>query len=109
MENEEQIYYVLRETQNTVMAYSSTAQHERNAVNRMVSVVDLLENPDLARIYAYLTRSMDERTTEEVIENLDLAQTTAYENLDYLVESGLVIELTRLVPTDIKQIRSICV
>lgn len=72
------------------MAYSSTAQHERNAVNRMVSVVDLLENPDLARIYAYLTRSMDERTTEEVIENLNFAQTTAYENLDHLVESGLV-------------------
>lgn len=80
------------------MAYSATAQHDPNAVDRMVSVVDLLETPSLARIYTYLARSEDDPTTEEVIEALGIAQTTAYESLTHLVETGLAERTTETRP-----------
>jgi predicted transcriptional regulator len=80
------------------MAYSAPAPHEPNAVDRMVSVVDLLETPDLARIYTYLQRTENDPTTEAVIEDLGIAQTTAYESLTHLVETGLVDRTTETRP-----------
>jgi predicted transcriptional regulator len=80
------------------MAYSASAQHEPNAVDRMVSIVDLLETPDLARIYTYLARAEDDPTTEAVIKDLGIAQTTAYESLTHLVETGLVDRTTETRP-----------
>lgn len=80
------------------MAYSASPSHEPNAVDRMVSVVDLLETPDLARIYTYLKRAEDDPTTEAVIEDLGIAQTTAYESLTHLTETGLVEQTTETRP-----------
>jgi predicted transcriptional regulator len=80
------------------MAYSASSPNEPNAVDRMVSVVDLLETPDLARIYTYLKRAEGDPTTEAVIEDLGIAQTTAYESLTHLAETGLVERTTETRP-----------
>lgn len=70
------------------MSYSTSAQQGPNAIDRMVSVADLLETPVLARIYTYLARTEEAPTTEAVIDALEIPQTTVYESLSRLVEMG---------------------
>ncbi|RRJ30883.1 DUF7437 domain-containing protein [Halocatena pleomorpha] len=91
------------------MAYSVPPQHEPNAVDRMISVVDLLGTPTLARIYTYLARTAEDPTTEEVIDALGIAQTTAYESLNHLTDTGLAEQTTetrpyryRAIPVDLQ-------
>lgn len=62
-------------------------------VRDFLSVADLLEEPRLAELYAYLARE-EEATVREVMDALDLPQGTAYTYVDRLVEAG-VVEVTR--------------
>lgn len=58
-------------------------------VQDFLSVADLLEEPQLAQLYAYLARE-DEATVQNVMEDLELAQGTAYSYVNRLVNAGVV-------------------
>jgi DNA-binding transcriptional ArsR family regulator len=64
-----------------------------DVVRDFLSVADLLEEPQLAQLYAYLARE-DEATVRSVMNELDLAQGTAYSYVNRLVDAG-VVEITR--------------
>jgi len=63
-----------------------------DVIRDFLSVADLLEEPQLAKLYAYLARE-DEATVQELMNELDLAQGTAYTYVNRLVDAG-VIEAT---------------
>jgi DNA-binding transcriptional ArsR family regulator len=72
---------------------SSTSNRANGDVIRdFLSVADLLEEPQLAQLYAYLARE-GETTVGELMEALDLAQGTAYTYVNQLVDTG-VLEAT---------------
>ena len=72
---------------------SSTPNRANGDVIRdFLSVADLLEEPQLAQLYAYLARE-GEATVGELMEALDLAQGTAYTYVNQLVDTG-VLEAT---------------
>jgi len=58
-------------------------------IQNFLSVADLLEKPQLAQLYAYLARE-DEATVQDVIQELELAQGTAYSYINRLVDAGVV-------------------
>ncbi|MBX0305676.1 DUF7437 domain-containing protein [Haloarcula salinisoli] len=58
-------------------------------VRDFLSIADLLEEPQLAQLYAYLARA-DEATVQDVMDELDLAQGTAYNYVNRLVDAGVV-------------------
>ena len=62
-------------------------------VRDFLSVADLLEEPQLAQLYAYLARD-GEATVQDVMEDLEFAQGTAYSYVNRLVEAG-VVEVTQ--------------
>lgn len=62
-------------------------------VRDFLSVADLLEEPRLAQLYAYLARE-GEATVQEVMDELGLPQGTAYSYVGRLVDAG-VVEITR--------------
>ncbi|MFW6320549.1 MAG: DUF7437 domain-containing protein [Halohasta sp.] len=72
----------------------STASNRADAavVREFLSVADLLDEPRLARLYAHLARE-GESTVRELMDALDLAQGTAYSDVNRLVDSG-VLEAT---------------
>ena len=61
-------------------------------VRDFLSVADLLEEPQLAQLYAYLARD-GEATVSDVMDDLDHAQGTAYSYVDRLGDAG-VVEVT---------------
>ena len=61
-------------------------------IRDFLSVADLLEDPALAQLYAYLARE-GESTVQELMDALDLAQGTAYTYVNRLVDAG-VVEVT---------------
>jgi len=61
-------------------------------VRDFLSVAGLLEEPQLAQLYAYLARE-DEATVQNVMDDLDLAQGTAYSYVNRLVDTG-ALEVT---------------
>jgi len=61
-------------------------------VQDFLSVADLLEEPQLAQLYAYLARE-GEATVQDVMDDLELAQGTAYSYVNRLVDAG-VVEVT---------------
>jgi len=58
-------------------------------VRDFLSVADLLEEPQLAQLYAYLARKK-EATVQDVMDDLELAQGTAYSYVNQLVDAGVV-------------------
>jgi DNA-binding transcriptional ArsR family regulator len=72
----------------------SRTSHRANGdvIRDFLSVADLLEEPQLAQLYAYVARE-EEATVQEVMDALDLAQGTAYTYVNRLVDAG-VIEAT---------------
>lgn len=74
----------------------SSNRADGDLVRDFLSVADLLEEPKLAQLYAYLTRNPD-ATVQDVMEGLDLAQGTAYTYVNRLVEAG-VLEITQAEP-----------
>jgi DNA-binding transcriptional ArsR family regulator len=68
---------------------SQTTNRDDGAiVGDLLSIADLLEEPRLAQLYAYLTRE-GESTVGEVMDALDLPQGTAYTYVNRLVDAGL--------------------
>ncbi|MFC4540433.1 helix-turn-helix domain-containing protein [Halosolutus amylolyticus] len=63
-----------------------------DVIRDFLSVADLLEEPQLAQLYAYLARE-EEATVQELMNELDLAQGTAYTYVNRLVDAS-VIEAT---------------
>ncbi|GAA0291433.1 DUF7437 domain-containing protein [Halarchaeum salinum] len=64
-------------------------QANGDLLREFLSIADLLEEPRLAQLYAYLARD-GEATTQELIEALDLPQGTAYSYVDRLVDAGVI-------------------
>ncbi len=58
-------------------------------VREFLSIADLLEEPKLAQIYAYLARE-GESTVRELMEALDLPQGTAYTYVNQLTDAGVL-------------------
>ena len=58
-------------------------------VRDFLSVADLLEEPPLAQLYAYLARE-NKATVQDVMDDLELAQGTAYSYVNRLVDAGVV-------------------
>ena len=71
----------------------TSKQNTGDIVRDFLSVADLLEEPQLAQLYAYLTRN-DETSVKDVMDALGLAQGTAYTYVNRLVDAG-VVEVTR--------------
>ena len=72
---------------------SHTASHAHGDVIRdFLSIADLLEEPRLAQLYAYLARQAP-ATVQELMDALDLPQGTAYTYVKRLADAG-VIEAT---------------
>ncbi|WP_323174726.1 ArsR family transcriptional regulator [Natrialba sp. PRR66] len=63
-----------------------------DVIRDFLSVADLLEEPQLAQLYAYIDQE-GEVTVQEMLDALDLAQGTAYTYVNRLVDTG-VLEAT---------------
>lgn len=59
------------------------------AVNGLLSVAQLLEEPRLARLYTFVLRE-GESTINDVVDELGMPQTTAYSDAATLVELGVL-------------------
>ncbi|RLM62817.1 winged helix-turn-helix domain-containing protein [Halorubrum sp. Atlit-26R] len=61
-------------------------------IRDFLSVANLLEEPQLAQLYLYLVHE-HEATVQDMIDDLELGQGTAYSNVNRLVDAG-VVEVT---------------
>jgi hypothetical protein len=68
---------------------SRVAGDPERAINGLLSVAQLLEEPRLARLYTFALRH-DEVTVDDVVDGLDLPRTTAYSDADTLVDLGVL-------------------
>lgn len=66
-------------------------------IEQLRAVVDLLDNPTLARMYAYVERSGG-ATVEDIVTDLDVPQGTAYDYVDRLETAGLLERTTATRP-----------
>jgi len=71
----------------------TTDRTDGDLVGEVLSVADLLAEPQLAQVYAYLARE-GEATVRTIIDELEVAQGTAYTYVNRLVDAG-VLEVTR--------------
>jgi DNA-binding MarR family transcriptional regulator len=77
---------------------SQTASSQEGEIVRdFLSIADLLEQPQLARIYTYLYRE-GEATVGELIDTLDLPQGTAYTYVNQLTDTGVLASTTDTPP-----------
>ncbi|MEZ3165101.1 helix-turn-helix domain-containing protein [Halorubrum sp. RMP-47] len=58
-------------------------------VQDFLSVADLLEEPQLAQLYTYLARE-GEATVQNLLDDLEFAQGTAYSYVNQLVDAGVL-------------------
>jgi len=72
------------------MYYMSKATGDpERAINGLMSVAQLLEEPRLARLYTYILRE-GEVTIDEIVADIDTPRTTAYADTGTLVELGVL-------------------
>ena len=77
---------------------SQTASRQEGEIIRdFLSIADLLEQTQLARIYAYLYRE-GEATVGELMDALDLPQGTAYTYVNQLTDTGVLAATTDTPP-----------
>ena len=67
----------------------SPPQSNRTPIRQFQTVVDLLENPTLARMYAHILRN-DPVTVSDIVSALDIPQGTAYDYIQTLETAGVV-------------------
>lgn len=67
----------------------TASRQEEEIVRDFLSIADLLEQTQLARIYAYLYHE-GEATVSELIDALDLSQGTAYTYVNQLTDAGVL-------------------
>lgn len=68
---------------------SKAAGDPERAVNGLLSVAQLLEEPRLARLYTFILRE-GEITIDDIVDKLDMPRTTAYSDTGTLVELGVL-------------------
>jgi hypothetical protein len=68
---------------------SKTAGDPERAVNGLLSVAQLLEEPRLARLYTFVLRH-GEVTIDDIVGTLEMPRTTAYSDTATLVELGVL-------------------
>ena len=68
---------------------SKAAGDPERAVNGLMSVAHLLENPRLARLYTFVLRNGNV-TIDTTVDKLDIPRTTAYSDASSLVELGVL-------------------
>lgn len=68
---------------------SKAAGDPERAVNGLLSVAQLLEEPRLARLYTFILRE-GEITIDDIVDKLDMPRTTAYSDTSTLVELGVL-------------------
>ncbi|WP_336326459.1 DUF7437 domain-containing protein [Halovenus sp. HT40] len=68
---------------------SKAAGDPERAINGLMSVAQLLEEPRLARLYTYILRE-DEVTIDEIVAGLEMPRTTAYSDTSTLVDLGVL-------------------
>lgn len=66
----------------------ATGDTER-AINRLMSIAQLLEEPRLARLYTFVLRE-GEVTIDDIVAALETPRTTAYSDMGTLVDLGVV-------------------
>ena len=71
----------------------SDSREEGEIIRDFLSIADLLEQPQLARIYTHLSRE-GEATVHELIDALDLSQGTAYTYVNHLTDAGVLTPTT---------------
>jgi hypothetical protein len=69
---------------------SKAAGDPERAVNGLLSVAQLLEEPRLARLYTFVLRE-GEVTIDDIVDELEMPRTTAYSDAGTLVELGVLI------------------
>lgn len=67
----------------------TASRQEGEIVRDFLSIADLLDQPQLARIYTYLYREGD-ATVSKLIDALDLPQGTAYTYVNRLTDTGVL-------------------
>ena len=68
---------------------SKAADDPERAINGLMSVAQLLQEPRLARLYTYVLRE-DEVTIDDIVAELEVPRTTAYSDTSTLVELGVL-------------------
>ena len=68
---------------------SKAAGDPERAVNGLLSVAQLLEEPRLARLYTFVLRE-EEVTIDDIVAELEMPRTTAYSDAGTLVELGVL-------------------
>lgn len=68
-------------------------QTDGDIVREFLSVADLLEEPQLAQLYAYLDRNAG-ASVQDVMDDLEFAQGTAYSYVNRLVDTAVVEVIT---------------
>lgn len=68
---------------------SKAAGDPERAVNGLLSVAQLLEEPRLARLYTFILRE-GEVTIDDITDELEMPRTTAYSDSSTLVELGVL-------------------
>ncbi|WEL21952.1 helix-turn-helix domain-containing protein [Halorhabdus sp. BNX81] len=68
---------------------SRTAGNSERAINGLLSVAQLLEEPRLARLYTFVLRE-GEVTIDDIGDALEIPRTTAYSDTGTLVELGVL-------------------
>jgi hypothetical protein len=68
---------------------SKTAGDPERAINGLLSVAQLLEEPRLARLYTFVLRE-GEVTIDDIVDALEIPRTTAYSDTGTLVDLGVL-------------------
>ena len=68
---------------------SKAAGDPERAINGLMSVAQLLEEPRLARLYTFVLREGDV-TIDDLVDKLEMPRTTAYSDTGTLVELGVL-------------------
>lgn len=68
---------------------SKAAGDPERAINGLMSIAQLLEEPRLARLYTFVLRE-GEITIDDIMATLDMPRTTAYSDMGTLVDLGVV-------------------
>jgi len=68
---------------------SKAAGDPERAINGLMSIAQLLEEPRLARLYTFVLRE-GKITIDDIIATLDMPRTTAYSDMGTLVDLGVV-------------------
>ena len=68
---------------------SKAAGDPERAINGLMSVAQLLEEPRLARLYTFVLREGDV-TIDDIVDKLEMPRTTAYSDTGTLVELGVL-------------------